>query len=68
MTLYNKEMIIANSPHDDIKSFVSEILDEFSKNKIVDYNEFWNDIGINTAIFVFKCLKCNKFIAIAQSY
>ncbi len=65
---WDREEIIKNSKDKGGKKFLLEILDEFSKNKIDDFNFFWNDIGINTAIFVFKCISCNKFLAIAQSY
>jgi uncharacterized protein CbrC (UPF0167 family) len=50
------------------KNFIISILDDFTKSKIDDVDVFWNDIGEYTAVFVFKCLQCDKLTAIAQSY
>ncbi len=48
--------------------FLNKSLDESTKNKVDDINVLWEDIGYNTAAFVFQCLHCGKFIITCQSY
>jgi Uncharacterised protein family (UPF0167) len=57
-----------NSPDGDGKKFLLEIIDDFTRDKIDDFDVFWNDIGEYTAIFVFVCIVSGKKVAIAQNY
>lgn len=63
---WNKEDIDKKSSNG--KEYIMEIMDDFSKGKIEDIDVFWDDIGEFTAIFVFKCIKCSRLIAVSQAY
>lgn len=65
---WDQDEINDNAPYGNGKEYIMNILDEFSKSKIDDIDEFWDDIGIDTSIFIFKCINCSKLIAICQSY
>lgn len=65
---WDKEEFIRQAPDGNGKQYVMSILDDFSRSKIVDIDIFWNDIGRNTAVFIFECTNCSKRIAICQSY
>lgn len=63
---WNKEDILKKSSNG--KEYIMDILDDFSKKKVEDIDAFWDDIGESTVIFVFKCIKCSKLIAVSQAY
>lgn len=65
---WDKLDIIKNAPDENTRDYLMSILDNFSKEKIKDYDLFWDDIGNGTVIFVFECVHCSKIIAICQSY
>lgn len=65
---WEREEIIKHSPDGNGKQYIVSILDDFSRSKINDIDYFWEDIGGNTAVFVFKCIHCSKYIAVCQSY
>jgi uncharacterized protein CbrC (UPF0167 family) len=44
------------------------ILEKDYRDRIEDVTFFWEDIGNDTAVYVFECLRCSKKIAIWQSY
>lgn len=49
-------------------TYLLQILEDSSKEKIVNPEAFWEDVGQYTAIFVFECIDCSKRIAVPQSY
>lgn len=51
-----------------IREYLLSILDSFSKNKINNFDLFWDDIGYGTSLFVFECINCSKIVAVSQSY
>lgn len=57
-----------NSPDGDGKKYLMEILNDFDKSRVVNLDYFWEEIEIDTAVFVFKCNYCNKYIATVQSF
>ena len=65
---WDKDEINKNALYGNGKKYILSILDEFSKGRIDDVEEFWDGIGVNTIIFTFKCIKCSKIIAVCQSY
>lgn len=65
---WDKEQINDNAPDGNGKKYIMTILDEFSKSKIDDIDVFWDDIGIYTEIFIFKCINCSKYVTICQNY
>lgn len=65
---WTKEDIILNAPNNDGKAYLKLIVDDLTKNKIDDFDIFWEDIEKYTAIFVFESLDSKKRIAIAQNY
>lgn len=65
---WGKEDIIRNSHDKNEKEHLISILDDFSKSRIDNLDCFWDEIGDDVAIFVFKCIYCSKLIAVWQSY
>lgn len=65
---WTQEEFIAQSNNDNYINFFKSILDDSTKSKIDDINILWEDIGHNTAAFVFQCLICGKYIVVCQSY
>lgn len=65
---WSQEDFIASSKQIDSITYFENLLDDSTRKKIDDINVLWDDIGQNTAAFVFKCENCQKYIVICQSY
>ncbi|API94380.1 hypothetical protein BKP57_20600 [Virgibacillus sp. 6R] len=65
---WEREDFEKNSKDGNGLNYLLSILDQSTKDKIENVNNFWEDIGQYTAIFVFECLNCSKRIAVPQSY
>ena len=65
---WDRSTVVEKAQNKNPQDYLMSILEEFSKEKIDNFDSFWNDIGNETAIFVFECIKCSKIIAVCQSY
>lgn len=52
----------------DGKLLLKEMLLDELKDKVESYDVLWEDIGYETAAFVFKCPKCGKKVVVCQDY
>ena len=50
------------------KLLLMEMLLDELKDKVESYDVLWEDIGYETAAFVFKCPKCGKKVVVCQDY
>lgn len=50
------------------KEKFEELLDENSRKRIDNIDILWEDLGNETAAFVFRCNHCYKYIVVCQSY
>ncbi|WP_407399208.1 CbrC family protein [Treponema sp.] len=65
---WKKEDFIREALDYDPIEFFKSLLNEYTLSLVDDINILWNDIGNNTAAFVFECAKCNRKIVVCQSY
>jgi uncharacterized protein CbrC (UPF0167 family) len=64
---WNQEKLTEEAKADDGRTYLSSILEE--STSIEDVDGLWASIGNGwTAIFVFECLRCERQIAVPQSY
>lgn len=52
----------------NILELFKNVLDNDTLSKVEDINVLWEDLGYNTAAYVFSCLTCRKIIVVCQSY
>jgi len=65
---WGKDEIINNTIGNDPKEYLKSILDELSLKGIDNFDIFWDDIGDNTAVYVFESIDSLKLIAVSQNY
>ncbi|MBM7868533.1 uncharacterized protein CbrC (UPF0167 family) [Clostridium pascui] len=65
---WGKEEFNFNSHDGNGKEYLFKLLDVSFQNQIEDFEQFWNEIGEYSIVFVFECMECEKRIAIVQSY
>lgn len=65
---WDKEEIIVNSECENPREYLMNIMEESFRNRIDNVDYFWEEIGYDVAIFVFKCIHCSKYTAVWQSY
>ena len=65
---WDKEEIIINSQKENSRDYLMSIMEESFRNRIDDVNYFWEEIGYDVAVFIFKCINCSKYTAVWQSY
>lgn len=65
---WQQEDFIRESLDGDGISVLRSLLCAHTLSKVDDINVLWEDIGYDTAAFVFKCSKCGKKTIVCQSY
>lgn len=65
---WEQEDFIREAAESDPVDYFKNLLSEYTLSLVDDITVLWDDIGNNTAAFVFQCLKCNRKIVVCQSY
>ena len=65
---WEQEDFCAHSPNGDGMSILKELLIDELKDNVESYEALWDDLGYETAAFVFKCPSCGKIVVICQDY
>lgn len=65
---WEQDEFIAYSVEQDGKSLLKELLTEELVSRVENFDVLWDDLGNETAAFVFRCPQCGKRIVICQDY
>lgn len=65
---WEQEDFCRRSTNGDGKALLKELLTENLKNNVESYDALWEDLGCETAAFVFRCSNCGKLTVICQDY
>lgn len=65
---WEQEDFCNHSTDGDGLALLKELLIDELKNQVESYEALWDDLGYETAAFVFKCPNCGKVVVVCQDY